>query len=379
MTTRRAFLQATALGIVGGGRPVFTRGSPFGAAQAAAASASFIDFHAHWIGPHVVELLSQRGNPRPPQGQGWFDIEARVKQLDQAGVRRQVLSYVGASYDGVLTPEEARPFWRAQNDDLAAAVKKYPTRLSGLATLPTANAAAAAEELDRAHAELGLIGATLPLDAFTTLAGARSLAPIFAVAQKRHSHIFVHRGVAAPDVPGQQKETGAANGYFGLASPGGERGGSGAPAATPGDNTSARTLLITAAHLATGVITLALTDFLDAYPDVTVQVAMMGGAIAAVAEQIQMAAEDAGHPVPAKRFRTVYLDTGSSGRGPRGIALAAKVFGVDRILLGTDSGPVASVVPTIESVKSAALTPDEQQQILVENGRRLLQAKGVAT
>jgi predicted TIM-barrel fold metal-dependent hydrolase len=285
---------------------------------------------------------------------------------------------VGASYDGVLTPEEARPFWRAQNDDLGAVVKKYPTRLSGLATLPTASVAAAEEELERSHPKLGLIGATLPLDAFVTLAGAQSLAPIFVIAQKHRSHIFAHRGVAAPDHSGQQRETGSANAYFGLASPSGERGG-GAPAATPGDNTSARALLITAAHLAIGVITLALTDFLDAYPDVTVQVAMMGGAIAAVAEQIQMAAEEAGQPVPARRFRSVYLDTGSSGRGPRGIALAAKVFGVDRILLGTDSGPVASVVPTIESVKSAALTPDEKQLILVENGRRLLQAKGVTT
>jgi hypothetical protein len=42
---------------------------------------------------------------------------------------------------------------------------------------------------------------------------------------------------------------------------------------------------------------------------------------------------------------------------PRGIALAAKVFGVDRI-------------------KQAALTPEDKQQIFVENGRRLFEAKG---
>jgi hypothetical protein len=99
----------------------------------------------------------------------------------------------------------------------------------------------------------------------------------------------VHRGAAGADIPGRQAEAGAANPYFGLPAP---DPGNARPAATPGDNASARTLLITAAHLATGVITLALTDFLDAYPDVTVQVAMMGGAISYVAEQIQMAAED---------------------------------------------------------------------------------------
>jgi predicted TIM-barrel fold metal-dependent hydrolase len=364
-TTRRVFLQATTLGIAGAALPA--RAQP-------ASPRLLIDFHAHWIGPRVVELLSARASPRPPQGQSWFDIDARLRDMDRGGVQRQVMSYVGAAYDGVLAPEEARPLWRAQNDDLAALVKKYPTRFSGLATLPTANVAWAADELQRAHQELGLLGATLPLDAFVSLAGARALAPIFAVAQKNRSHIFVHRGVAGADIPGHQPEVGGTNVYFGLAAPGGA---SSAPAATAGDNTSARTLLITAAHLATGVITLALTDFLDAYPDVTVQVAMMGGAIASVAEQIQMAAEEAGQPVPAARFHRVYLDTGQSGRGPRGIALAAKVFGIDRILFGTDSGPGASVIPTIESVKQAALTTDEKNQIFVENGRRLLEARGV--
>jgi predicted TIM-barrel fold metal-dependent hydrolase len=377
MTTRRAFLQAATVGIAGGALPTLARGSSSDADQAATPPAfppSLIDFHAHWIGTRVVELLSRRTSPRPPQGQSWFDIEARLRHLDQVGVRRQVLSYVGAAYDGVLSPDEARPFWRAQNDDLAALIKKHPTRFSGLATLPTANVTWAADELQRAHQELGLIGATLPLDAFISLAGARALAPIFAVAQEHRSHIFVHRGVVSADIPGQHPEVGGTNAYFGLASPDATNP---RPAATPGDNPSARTLLITATHLATGVITLALTDFLDAYPDVTVQVAMMGGAISYVSEQIQMAAEEAGQPIPAKRFRSVYLDTGQSGRGPRGIALAAKVFGIDRILFGTDNGPAPSVAPVIESVKQAALTPEELKQIFVENGRSLLEAKGV--
>jgi predicted TIM-barrel fold metal-dependent hydrolase len=285
-----------------------------------------------------------------------------------------VLSYVGAAYDGVMTPDEARPFWRAQNDDLGALVKKHPTRFSGLATLPTANVTWAAEELERAHRDLGLIGATVPLDAFVSLAGARALAPIFAVAQKNRSHIFVHRGAASADIPGRLPEAGATNPYFGLPAP--DPSNPRAPAA-PGDNAQARTLLMTAIHLATGVVTLALTDFLDAYPDVTVQVAMMGGAISYIAEQIQMASEESGQPVPAHRFHRVYLDTGQSGRGPRGIALAAKVFGADRILFGTDSGPTATLVPTVESVNRAEVSADDKRQIFSDNARRILAAKGI--
>jgi len=366
MTTRREFLDAAVLGVAASAVPSLARGSAVEAGQAAGA-AGLIDCHAHWVGPKVVELLAGRSSPRPPQGAGWFDIDARLKRMDEAGVQRQVLSWVGASYDGVLPPDDARPIWRAQNENVAAVVKKYPARFSGLATLPTANVAWAADELDRAHGD-GLIGAVLPLDAFVTLAGARSLAPIFAVAQKRRSHIYVHRGAAAPGVPGQHPEAGVTNSYFGLPA----QGGANAATAEPGDNALARTLLITAAHLATGVITLAFTDFLDPYPDVTVQVAMMGGAISYVSEQIQMAAEEAGKPVPAKRFKSVYLDTGQSGRGPRGIAMAAKVFGADRILFGSDSGPTESIVPTVESVKQAALTADEKALIFSGNAQRIL-------
>jgi predicted TIM-barrel fold metal-dependent hydrolase len=370
MTSRRQFLRAATLGIAT--VPSLARALESGQTRPAP-QARIIDFHAHWVGPQVVSLLASRTSPRPPQGAGWFDIDARLRHMDEAGVQRQILSWVGAAYDGVLPPGEARAIWRAQNDDVAAVVKKHPSRFSGLATLPTANLAWAAEELERAHSELGLVGAVLPLDAFVTLAGARTLAPVFAVAQKHRSHIFVHRGAAAPDIPGQHAET-SANPYFGLSAPAaaGAR-----AAATPGDNPQARTLLVTAAHLATGVVTLALTDFLDAYPDVTVQVAMMGGAISYVAEQIQMAAEEAGTPVPAKRFRSVYLDTGQSGRGPRGIAMAVKVFGADRILFGSDSGPTESIKPVVDSVKQALITEDERALIFSGNGVRLLQAKGI--
>jgi hypothetical protein len=72
---------------------------------------------------------------------------------------------------------------------------------------------------------------------------------------------------------------------------------------------AARASLITAAHLAAGVITLALSEFLDPYPDVTIQVAMLGGAIALVWEQIALVAEEAGRPSPEARLKRIYLDT----------------------------------------------------------------------
>jgi predicted TIM-barrel fold metal-dependent hydrolase len=374
-TTRRRFLRTAALGISAAASPVGRALVPDVRAQSAPPR-SIVDWHAHWVGPHVVELLTARPAPRPPQGAGWFDIEARLRDMDANAVQRQVIAWVGGAFDGALPAADARPLWRAQNDDVAALVRAHPSRFSGLASLPTANVAWAVEELQRAHHDLGLIGAVLPLDAFVSLAGARALAPIFEAAQKLRSHIFVHRGTASADIPGQQPETGAVNPYFGLA-PAAAAGGA-RPTPAPGDNVSARTLLATAAHLASGVITLAFTDFLDAYPDVTVQVAMMGGAIASVTEQVELAAEESGTPFPSRRLKRVYLDTGQSGRGPRGIALAARVFGADRILFGSDSGPVATLGPTIASVKRAEVSAADLELILSGNAHRLLAMKGVA-
>ncbi|HEV3141976.1 MAG TPA: amidohydrolase family protein, partial [Vicinamibacterales bacterium] len=255
MTTRRQFLGTIGVAATAAATELRSVGT-VDAQSKPSGPTGIVDWHAHWIGPHVIELLEKRGSPRPPAGAGWTDVDARLREMDRAHVERQVISYVGASYDTVIPPDEARPFWRAQNDDVAALTKKHPTRFSGLATLPTARVAWAAEELERAHKDLGLLGATLPLDAFVSLAGAKALAPIFEIAQKHRSHIIVHRGAASPDIPGQQPEAGATDAYFGLTRP--QRGG--AQAGADGDYAAARTALITASHLATGVITLAMTN-----------------------------------------------------------------------------------------------------------------------
>ena len=394
MTTRRQFLRTSAAGIVTSSLAGLAQASvlqrlPEEGSSGPKEKTAIIDTHAHWIGPTVIELLKQRTEPPRyivngkgelisidrngeggdlrPQSKSWYDIDVRIQHLEESGVETQVLSWLGAAYEGVLSPEEARPLWQAQNNDLGDVVEKYLGRFYGLASLPTANPEWAAQELERAHRELGLSGATLPLDAFISLEGARSLAPIFAVAQKYHSHIFIHRGVAASNIPGRYSEEGDTNAYFGL----GNSGSNGRRQGIAGDNVLARSTLITSTHLATGVITLALTDFLDSYPDVTVQVAMIGGSIAFVAEQIQFAERAAKAPDSLSKLRRIYLDTGQFGSGPDNIAFAVKIFGADRILFGSDYGAQASVIPYINSVKQAGLDPKQEEAVYSGNARRI--------
>lgn len=403
MSNRRDFFRLAA-GAVGAGlfgpaayaRPGQEEPQPI-PAKVRRQSGGLSDWHAHWAGPTVVKLLSERKtSPRwhvnargevfnvskagviagRPQGKELFDIDARLRHLDEMGVERQILSWNGGAFDGELSAEESQPIWRAQNDDLAALIRKHPRRFSALATLPTGNPQLAAAELERGHKELGLIGATLPLDAFVSLAGARFLAPIFEAAQRHRSHIYIHRGQAAPNVPGQQPEFGAVNAYFGL-SPSDTA--NDQSSALPGDHALARVRLGVATRLALGVVTLALTDFLDAYPDVTVQAPMIGGSIPVLAEHIDLTLARQAKPLVRDRWRRVYLDVGATGRGPHTLELAVEFFGADRILLGSDYAPVPYINDNIDGVLRADITDKQRRQIFVENGRQLLARHGIAT
>ena len=67
MTTRREFLELAALGVAAA-VPGVTRGSALEAKSGRTRGRlppAIVDWHAHWIAPHVVELLSARTSPRP--------------------------------------------------------------------------------------------------------------------------------------------------------------------------------------------------------------------------------------------------------------------------------------------------------------------------
>jgi predicted TIM-barrel fold metal-dependent hydrolase len=378
MNTRRQFLRHATLGATTATLlPALLKASADSLPATTKPLTGIIDWHNHWISPTEIRLLGQRAKaPRITTGGNgekllervtdatgsaaqpfpiWpaaTDIEARIKHLDENGVARQIISYtVPFGYDASLSAEEIKPLFRGFNDDLAALVQKHPTRFIGLAALPTSDLAWAAEELQRAHQELGFIGASLPLNAFATLRGARVLAPIFEVAQKNRSHIFVHRGAASPGIPGQP------------------------PVLLPEDTEWARGSLISDSQLAAGAITLGLTDFLDPYPDITVQIVMLGGAIPYVIEHIQSGAKRAGVGDPVEKFRRLFLDPGPYSTSPRSVLAAVQAFGADRILFGSDFGPMPNISAGITTL-NAALTDEQRQLVYVENGRALLKAKG---
>jgi predicted TIM-barrel fold metal-dependent hydrolase len=80
---------------------------------------------------------------------------SRLADMDASGIDVQVISHVAPAAQG-LGGAKGIARAREANDRLAGAVRAHPDRFGGFATLPTANPQAAADELERAVAELGL-------------------------------------------------------------------------------------------------------------------------------------------------------------------------------------------------------------------------------
>lgn len=101
-------------------------------------------------------LTSRPGIAEPINDLG----DGRIAAMDEAAVDLAVLSLAAPGVEQLDGPEATR-LARECNDELAAAVARYPDRLAGFAALPISAPDAAAEELERAVRQLGFPGAVI--------------------------------------------------------------------------------------------------------------------------------------------------------------------------------------------------------------------------
>jgi predicted TIM-barrel fold metal-dependent hydrolase len=80
--------------------------------------------------------------------------ERRIKEMDAGGIDVAAVSLTSPGTDH-FGPGVGTELARSVNDQLAAAIEKYPDRLQGFACLAPKDADAAAEELERCVKELG--------------------------------------------------------------------------------------------------------------------------------------------------------------------------------------------------------------------------------
>lgn len=325
-----------------------------------------IDCHAHWIPPALAgELRRRRTGPRivaTPDGERFVtyqanrpfdaalgDLEARRSFMRRHGVELQVLSLAGLFGIDCLPPEESVPLVRGFNDAAVEAQRVFPDAFVGLAALPLADIRLACSELERGCA-LGLRGAILPAEGFRTLAGAASYRPLFDVGERLKCHFFIHPGPVEPPPEMQVRGVPEDNGW------------------------QRRIVLATQALLSEVIVTLNFSDYLDPYPNVTVQVANLGGTIPFLLERMdEVARERPNVPLPSTLPARCYVDTASFG--PRAIELAAACFGADRIVLGTDC-PIFDTARVLKALADARLDAGSRERIHFRNARCLLARAG---
>jgi predicted TIM-barrel fold metal-dependent hydrolase len=327
-----------------------------------------IDLHCHYVPQALADSLRVRRDPpwierqegggeilHLPVGRlafhdGYTDMAARLAFMDRLGIDRQVLSFPGLFGLDSLPVAECGEMLAAWNDDVAALCARHPDRFAGIAALPLADMEAAAREYRRARTGLGLSGVILPVNGFVSVAEAERFRPLLDTVNRLGGHVFIHPGRRPDQAP-----------------PPGSR----APEYPFPDNVLARQALAVQHDVASAMVTLLLSGFLDPWPMMPVQMANLGGTLPMVIERIDhaVALRDPGTSPPSARMRRVHVDC--SSLGPHAIEIAVATFGADRILFGTDC-PIFSTERTLAAVAGARIGDKARRALLSGNAGALL-------
>jgi 5-carboxyvanillate decarboxylase len=120
------------------------------------------------------------------------NIDARrIADMDATGISMQILSLTSPGVQ-VFDAATAVSLARDSNDQLAAAIAKYPTRLAGLAAVAPQNPREAARELERGVRTLGLKGAILNSHTLGEYLDDPKFWDIFAAAEALDVPVYLH-------------------------------------------------------------------------------------------------------------------------------------------------------------------------------------------
>ena len=123
------------------------------------------------------------------------------------------------------------------------------------------------------------------------------------------------------------------------------------------------------AHMAMTVLSAGLCE---AFPRITFQLVNLGGTIPFVLERLEAVAlsRPPHAPFPREALRGLVYDCASLG--PRALELAVRVFGADRVMMGTDY-PIFTPDQVRDTVEAADLSDTDKAMILSGTAARVLE------
>ena len=169
-----------------------------------------IDLHTHVV-PALPDFAGRHGDLRWPSFEvggttgrlsrdgrvvrtvppSAWSAPARIADMDQAGIDRQVLSPLPPLVCDWAEPEAAAEWAFALNESLAAMIAEHPTRFHGLGTVPLHDPTRATDVLARAH-QSGLSGVEIGTTAGEMELDHPELREFFAEAARLGMVVFVH-------------------------------------------------------------------------------------------------------------------------------------------------------------------------------------------
>ena len=320
-----------------------------------------IDMHSHYYGGLVDDLMRRESRPfvsRNERGRlvlnamtastemsdGYTDLAARLAWMDASRIATQLITFPGALGVDVMPAAEVAGPIRAFNNHLAAICAASGGRFAGLAGLPLADMALAKAEMTRVRRELRLPGVILPGDYFLSAASAALLTPVFEAAEEAGALLMIHPGLMPGGTP---------------------------PAPYPDASVYRASVLNLQATLAQMGMTVLSAKLAEAYPRVTFQLVNLGGTIPFVLERLEAVAlsRPPHEPFPRGSLRGMVYDCASLG--PRALELAVRVFGADRVMLGTDY-PIFTPDQVRDTVEAAELSEAEKILVLGGTAERVL-------
>jgi len=197
-TDRRTFLKSAALA-----------SSALAAARRLSAQEAGSDFHRiaaeeTFTIPEVLaafrELVAREPDRSPPHSviieqemaDALVDLgDGRIEAMDKARIDKQILAIWSPGVQ-VFGASQGTELARLTNDRLVEAIKRYPDRFAGLATIAPQNPDAAAQEIERAVGGLGLNGVLINSHTNDEFLDQQKYWPILEAAEALQTPIYLH-------------------------------------------------------------------------------------------------------------------------------------------------------------------------------------------
>lgn len=127
---------------------------------------------------HIIEYLQDLG-------------DKRLAHMDEAGIDHQVIALTSPGVQ-IMEKNEAVSFARLANDQLSDAVRRHPTRFSGMVAVAPQDPSEAAKEIERGVGQLGLTGVIINSHTHGEYLSDPKFWEIFEAAEANDTPIYLH-------------------------------------------------------------------------------------------------------------------------------------------------------------------------------------------